>query len=428
MKRTARSIRRPAPMRDRGWPEETSATTPQRSSRAATRRPRARSGVTRAQVRPGVSSVSRIIRARAAAASSSARTVTTDRPSSPSAIGSADRSRKASARRAPMTVRQSSVASAGRRASLISRWRARPRDAAPGSSGGWNHGRTASRSARPSSSRQRAFWGCCSLSPRVAQTAGSSSRSSPGRTTQPRGAAATAASTSAAAGAVPVEPAAMTVWVGGRSVQASARRRSSRARRQAGSTIPMASSRFGQASTARARNSADSRQCSARSPSTRVATRFRSVISSSWQESRKPPRASAISSARRGDRPGRKSSTIIRAISKRRVRGAMAGGRSRPSSPGAKGGSSSSRSPRGRTWGNRIGRPPACLLRAAVKARAARRLGSRMTASDRTSGGRSPSQSSIPAARSSRKGRRASMAYQRGTFFSPWSPARWVTA
>ena len=210
----------------------------------------------------------------------------------------------------------------------------------------------------------------------------------------------------------------MTVWVGGRSVQAVARRRNRRARRQAGSTSPMASRRFGQASTARARNSADSRQCSARSSSTRVATRCRSSTSSSWQESRKPPSASAISRARRGDRPGRKSSTIIRAISNRRVRGAMAGGRSRPSSPGANGGSSSSRSPSGRTCGSRMARPPACRVRADVKARAARRLGSRMTASDKVSGGWSPSQSSTPAARSSRKGRRASIAYQRG-------PAGW---
>jgi hypothetical protein len=46
-----------------------------------------------------------------------------------------------------------------------------------------------------------------------------------------------------------------------------------------------------------------------------------------------------------------------------------------PSSPGAKGGSSSSRSPSGRTCGSSRGRPPACFDRAAVKARAARPVG-----------------------------------------------------
>ena len=162
------------------------------------------------------------------------------------------------------------------------------------------------------------------------------------------------------------------------------------------------------------RNSAERSQCAAISPSTRRATRPGSGTSSRWQESMKPPSASAISSARNGVRSRSNSSAIMRAISKRRRMGAMAGGRSKPSAPGVNGGSSSSRSPSGRTCGSSTARPFAWRARAAVKARAARRLGNRMVASDRVSGGRSPSHDSTPAARSSRNGRCAGTAYQRG--------------
>ncbi len=259
---------------------------PQRASRASTRRDNCRSGVARAQVigRPsGVrcSRLSRIIRATAVAASSSARTDRTVRPDRPSAMGSAARPASAErARRRLISARQSSVASAGRRASLIRRWRARPRASTAGSSGGWNHGWTASRPTSARASRAcRAACGCWSSM--RSQASAARSRSRPGSTTTPCGALATAFSTSAAAGTVPVEPAAMTGACGGRASHASARRRSRVARRHAGSTSPSASRRLGQASTARPRKRALSRQCSARSCSARIAMRDRSDTSSS---------------------------------------------------------------------------------------------------------------------------------------------------
>jgi len=114
------------------------------------------------------------------------------------------------------------------------------------------------------------------------------------------GARATAPSTVAAAGTVPVDPAAITGKAGGRSSHASASRFSSVTRRTAGSLRPSSSSRRGHASTATARKAAVERQCSARSASTRSATRPGSATSSIWQESRNAASASAISSARRG--------------------------------------------------------------------------------------------------------------------------------
>jgi hypothetical protein len=107
------------------------------------------SGVTRAAVRPGVSSASRSSRAQATAASSSVRALITDRPFSPSSIGSRP---GASARRRSIWASQSAVASAGRRASLTIRRRQRPRLSASG-----NQGRTSARvaPARPAGASSR---------------------------------------------------------------------------------------------------------------------------------------------------------------------------------------------------------------------------------------------------------------------------------
>jgi hypothetical protein len=133
MKRTARSISRPAGMRDSGWPEDTSAATPQRSSRAATRRPRREIGGDE-----GAGLARRLQRLAhhqgegrggvLLGADGDHREATPD----PEAIGSADCSRKASARMAPDHGAPVVGGVGGRRASLISRCRARPRASATG--------------------------------------------------------------------------------------------------------------------------------------------------------------------------------------------------------------------------------------------------------------------------------------------------------
>ena len=123
--RASRPRSTPAGQWAKGAPAEESASMPQRARRADTRRARSRSGVTRAAVLPGVSSASRSRRAAAAAASSSVGAAMTARPSSPRAIGSMS-SPPASRRSLSIWLRQSAVASAGRRASLINRRRQRP--------------------------------------------------------------------------------------------------------------------------------------------------------------------------------------------------------------------------------------------------------------------------------------------------------------
>ena len=289
--------RTPAGVSDKGEPAEESAISPHRPNRACTLRANSGSGVTSATVCPGFSTPSRISTAASAAAASSVRAVTAVRPSSPSAMGSPPPSRIS-----VMAFVQSAVDFGGFSASAISRRRARPRRAfSPASRAGQARTSVRSMPCRPIS-RFSAPCGCCSPSSSAiwSHAVCDRSRSSPGSTTQPEGARATAPSTVAAAGTVPVDPAAITGKVGGRSSHASASRFSSVTRRAAGSLRPSSSSRRGHASTATARKAAVERQCSARSAWTRSATRAGSATSSIWQESRNATSASAISSARRG--------------------------------------------------------------------------------------------------------------------------------
>ena len=113
------------------------------------------------------------------------------------------------------------------------------------------------------------------------------------------------------------------------------------------------------------------------------------------------------------------------ASSNRRLEGLMAEGRREAMSPGSKGGSSSSRSPSARTCGSNRARPGAAARNASASARADRRVGRRMVASGRSSG---RSASSRPLARSARNGRWPPIVNQRGAgasrkFMAPNQPA-----
>ena len=127
MKRAARSTSTPTGIRSSGVPDETSATTPQRSSRAATRRPSARSGVTRAQVCGPSGRLQRLAHHQGDGGGGvllgAGGHHATGLPG-PGRSGRRTPASAASRAAARFQLRQSAVASAGRRASLISRWRA----------------------------------------------------------------------------------------------------------------------------------------------------------------------------------------------------------------------------------------------------------------------------------------------------------------
>ncbi len=346
--------------------------------------------MTRAAVRSGVSSASRSRRAAAVAASSSLSAVTIESPCRPRSTTFSDWCSWSSL----MTCSQSFVWSAGRSASLITRPRAYPARSSVLDTG---QTETDSRSVTASSSRFfRAPCGCCGST--SAQASGANSASSPGKTTQPCGAWAIATSRPRVAGAVPVEPAAMTACCGGRSHQASASRFRRATRRAPTSTTPRSASRSGQRSSALCRNRRLNCQCSARSASTRSPRRSAASTSSICRLSRKPPRASpnsraaaAVGSPRFGS-VGQSSATS-RVSSNRRRRGSIAAGRSRARSPGSKGGSPASRSPRGRICGGRTARPPVARTKASASARAPRRVGVRTRACESASGPCGPSAS-----------------------------------
>ena len=183
--------------------------TPQRLSRALTRRARPASGEISAAVLPSTARASRSSRAATVAASSSVRAVMTERPARPSAMGSIS-AEAVSARRASICCIQSAVSPGGRRASLISR--RRQRVAPLGVTGGQSITPARETPAR-ASNRLRVYWGCGS--PTSVHADSARSASSPGKTTQPRGAPAITRSRSADDGAEPVEPAAITGRVGG---------------------------------------------------------------------------------------------------------------------------------------------------------------------------------------------------------------------
>ena len=289
-----------------------------------------------------------------------------------------------SARRFSMTVSQSAVRSAGRRASLITRRRQRPRESKLCEAG---QGMTSVRVMPARVSRRFiAPCGCCSPTSSQASAARLSSR--PGSTTAPWGAWAITRSRSAVAGAVPVEPAAISTPCGGFCVQVSASRRSRATRRPVVSTRPMSASRLGHSFRAVSRKWRLTCQCSARSALTRSASPSPGT-SSICRLSRKPPKASANSSAAEASRSrpsARSFSLTSRVSSKRRCSGAMAAGRSTARSPGSNGGSPSSRSPSGRICGGSTAAPPPAAMKASASERAPRRVGVRITAWDSASG------------------------------------------
>ena len=270
------------PLAARAVPAAPSGSRPQRVRRAEMRRARSGSGVIRAQVLPGVSSVSRISKAQTAAASSSCRAPITDRPLSPTTMGSTPpcSSRAASARRDSIWASQSAVASAGRIASPMIRRRQRPA-MSPAATTPGRQGETSPRVIRAFSSRRfRALCGCWSSI--LAQAASANPSSRPGSTTAPFGMSAITVSRAAVAGAVPVEPAAITAPCGGFSRHCSARPRSRATRRTETSTRPSVSSRAVQA---------------ARSASARATIRPAASTSSMARLSNRPPTAWAMSRA-----------------------------------------------------------------------------------------------------------------------------------
>ena len=184
--------------------------------------------------------------------------------------------------------------------------------------------------------------GCCS--PTSAQASSERPSSRPGSTTHPCGASAITFRRAAVAGAVPVEPAATSTPCGGWSVQAWARRLRSFTRRSLTSRTPSPASRFGHSLSAISRNRRDTRQWSARSASTRLASFSNGSSSSICRLSRKWPSASAISRAEVAVLRSRPSSRSLSGRSARRVsskrkrfRGSIAAPRSNAKSPGSKG-------------------------------------------------------------------------------------------
>ena len=215
----------------------------------------------------------------------------------------------------------------------------------------------------------------------------------------------------------PVDPAAIRNPSGGVSDHFSAKALSNWTLRADTSCSPSSRSRSGHRARAPSRKLRETCQCSAMSRVARPA-RLSPVTSSICRLSKKAPRASARPRASVGPserpRPGA-SSVTSRSSSNLRRTGVMAGGRSRTMSPGSKGASPASRSPRGRTrGGSRAGTSPAARRKASVSDRAARRVGVRTTASARASGPPSRVRSRRPVARSSRNGRSAATLNQRG--------------
>ena len=208
--RAVSSRKAPGGVWSSGVPAESSTSMPQRWSSTATRRARWRSGVTRAAVRPGISSAPRI---RSASASASA-----------GRSGcSSTRSSRIAAGAGGASFCQAPTVALGRMTS--DRKRARPGSlpATPGAA----QIPTAARSvARASSSCFRPY--CGWPASMHCQLASSRSWSRPGRTTVPRGRRAITWRSARVAGMLPVEPAATIRPSGG-----AARQRSASARQQA---------------------------------------------------------------------------------------------------------------------------------------------------------------------------------------------------
>ena len=194
---------------------------PQRRSSIATRRASWRSGVTRAAVRPGVSSAARI---RSASASASPGTSGWSSTASPRIASGAGGARDC----------QAPTVALGRSASDRKRARA---SGVPSTSGAGQVATALRSVARASSSCFRPYCGWLASSSR--QLASSRSRSSPGSTTVPRGRRAITWSSARVAGMLPVEPAATIRAAGGAVRQRSASAVSRRWRRSAGSRAPL---------------------------------------------------------------------------------------------------------------------------------------------------------------------------------------------
>ncbi|CAM4150738.1 hypothetical protein ROMU108268_18015 [Roseomonas mucosa] len=196
---TMRAIRRrkaPVGVWARGWPAESSASTPWRASSTQTRRARSRSGVTRAARLPGVSSASRSSKAMAAA--------------SPASSGAVRRVRwsRAGAQRSGAFSCQQAMSPGGRRARASRVPRASPAGSGgrPWGPGGGQGRRSPGVAPMAWSSRTCPQRGWVWLAQSSSHGCGGSGSPAPCRTTWPLGQCARTFSNSAAAGMVPPRP------------------------------------------------------------------------------------------------------------------------------------------------------------------------------------------------------------------------------
>ncbi len=168
--------------------------------------------------------------------------------------------------------RQRSVVTAGRKASAINRTRAVRSGPAPPSGQSITSARVASSFCN---SKAMPCWGWVASSITAPQSSSARTRSSPGRTTMPWGKVATVAIRCAVAGMDPVDPAAMTGWVGGDARHNSAWDNSRRLRRSAGSIRPLSAKCAGHALRMIFRKSSVTPQWSAYSSGTSPSSRSR---------------------------------------------------------------------------------------------------------------------------------------------------------
>ena len=215
-------------------PAESSTSSFQRASSAATRRAIVRSGVTTAIVAAPSSSASRMAIAMPTASSCSLRATRSVDP------GECDRDRSGRRLRGPEGG--PSLGRLGRAQRLREELRPHRRRGVPRARAG-PRPRARCRARRPAASGAncgcpKAAAGTAPASPIAAQPASSSCWSRPGSTTAPFGSRAIALSSSAVAGIEPVEPAAMIGAVGLSVFRRSAAARISVSRRSTGSTRP----------------------------------------------------------------------------------------------------------------------------------------------------------------------------------------------
>ena len=398
----------PGGVRFNGRPAESSIAMPQRANSAETWRASARSGVTRAAVAPGVSSLRRS--SSAIVSASSCTPAQSWRWSPVNASGGAGES-----------ARQASVVAAGRIASPISCSR-RARGAAASRNAGALSGQLRMSAGVSSNSRSRfasRYCGWASSYSIAAHSALSQRRSRPARITAPLSRPATTRISSVIAGTPPVRPAAMTGSHGGLRRHCSAWRASRRLRRSPGSIAPSAARMAGQAFGRISSNLHTTSQCAERSAGARSRSRAKlapSVATVSSRRARLVASAAAWPGSSRSRRPISAHFITSRVSSNWRRNGGIAGGmvRSSPSAmPSTNQSSSESRSPIGRMRGSNSGVPgslPSGEIRrkASRKARTARRVGNSTMIRD-SANGFPPAISAKPSARVAKNGRSGGM-------------------